>query len=180
MTDAPQTPEERRLPRVSPWFALGLGALVLLGFVVMGDVEELAGHMRRWPMETLLGVLGLSLAGYGIRAARWSVYLRRLDIALPAGDSAHVFFAGMVGSITPGKVGEVIKSALLEKRHGIPVARTAPIVLAERVGDLLALVLLALKLVQRHRARVVVASAVGQGAPGSSVSAVELVFGSSL
>ena len=143
MTDPSQTPEARRRPRVSPWFALGLGALVLLGFVAMGDVESLTEHMGRWPMETLLGVLGLSLAGYFIRAARWSVYLRRLGIALPAGDSAHVFFAGMVGSITPGKVGEVIKSALLENRHGIPVARTAPIVLAERVGDLLALVLLA-------------------------------------
>lgn len=46
-------------------------------------------------------------------------------------------------AITPGKVGEVLKSALLFKAAGIPIERTAPIVLAERLSDLLALVVIA-------------------------------------
>lgn len=123
--------------------ALALGFIVLIGFAAIGDLNELREHISRWSLGTLLGVLGLSLLGYWIRAARWAMYLRRLKINLPFWESSHVFFAGLVGSITPAKVGEVIKSVLLESRHDLPVTRTAPVVLAERVGDLLALVLLA-------------------------------------
>jgi uncharacterized protein (TIRG00374 family) len=46
--------------------------------------------------------------------------------------------------VTPGKLGEAIKAFLLRASHGYPVARTAPIVIAERVTDLVALLLLAL------------------------------------
>jgi uncharacterized protein (TIRG00374 family) len=54
-----------------------------------------------------------------------------------------VFGAGLSLSITPGKVGELIKSYLLRELHGVPVTRTAPIVIAERVSDLIALLVLA-------------------------------------
>jgi uncharacterized membrane protein YbhN (UPF0104 family) len=123
--------------------ALALGLLVVVGMAAMGDISEVAAHMGRWPLGVLAGVLGLSLIGYGVRAARWMLYLGRLNIELPLGESVHIFLCGLVGSITPAKVGEVLKSFLIESGHGIPIARTAPIVLAERVGDLLALVLLA-------------------------------------
>ena len=46
--------------------------------------------------------------------------------------------------MTPGKVGEAVKAVLLRASHGIPVARTAPIVVAERVTDLIGLLLLAM------------------------------------
>jgi glycosyltransferase 2 family protein len=46
--------------------------------------------------------------------------------------------------VTPGKVGEVLKSYLLREAHGVPMARTAPIVVAERLTDLVALASLAL------------------------------------
>jgi glycosyltransferase 2 family protein len=46
-------------------------------------------------------------------------------------------------TITPAKAGEVLKSALLRRRFGTPVSRSAPIVLAERVTDGLGVVLLA-------------------------------------
>jgi uncharacterized membrane protein YbhN (UPF0104 family) len=131
------------MPRVRPWMALGLGLLVILGVTAMGDLSEVAAHMGRWPLGVLVGVFGLSLVGYGVRTVRWMLYLGRLNIALPMGESVHIFLCGLVGSITPAKVGEVLKSFLIERSHGIPIARTAPIVLAERVGDLLALVLLA-------------------------------------
>src|SRR4029077_12374559 len=49
---------------------------------------------------------------------------------------------GFVMSVTPGKVGEVFKSLLLYEARGVSIARTAPIVIAERLTDLIALVLL--------------------------------------
>jgi len=51
--------------------------------------------------------------------------------------------AGFVMSITPGKMGELYKSWLLYEHEDQPVARTAPVVVAERLTDLTALVILA-------------------------------------
>jgi uncharacterized protein (TIRG00374 family) len=62
---------------------------------------------------------------------------------VPTGTSALVFGAGLSLSITPGKIGELIKSYLLRELYAIPATRTAPIVVAERVTDLIALLVLA-------------------------------------
>jgi uncharacterized membrane protein YbhN (UPF0104 family) len=48
----------------------------------------------------------------------------------------------MVMAVTPGKVGEVLKSYLLKRVNGTPISASAPIVLAERVTDGLAMLLL--------------------------------------
>ena len=55
-----------------------------------------------------------------------------------------VFLAGFALTVTPGKLGEAVKAFLLRESHRIPMARTAPIVIAERMTDLIALLLLAM------------------------------------
>jgi uncharacterized protein (TIRG00374 family) len=44
--------------------------------------------------------------------------------------------------ITPGKLGEWLKSYLLREVHGTPIARSAPILIAERLTDALALLII--------------------------------------
>ena len=63
---------------------------------------------------------------------------------MPVGSSALVFGAGLSLSITPAKLGELVKSYLLRELHDIPPTLTAPIVVAERVTDLIALLTLAI------------------------------------
>jgi uncharacterized protein (TIRG00374 family) len=67
-----------------------------------------------------------------------------LGVRVPRGRSLAIFLAGFSLTVTPGKVGEVLKSYLLRETDGVPMARTAPIVIAERVTDLVALIALAL------------------------------------
>ncbi len=45
-------------------------------------------------------------------------------------------------SVTPGKMGEVLKSYLLKEENGTPVSKSAPIVVAERLTDFLSIVFL--------------------------------------
>lgn len=47
-------------------------------------------------------------------------------------------------SITPGKMGELLKSYFVKQISGTPISRTAPIVFAERITDFISLVLIAL------------------------------------
>lgn len=119
-----------------------VGAVVFAVLALYGDVRELRATAQRFSF-TAFG-LGLALAAfnYGLRIVRWQYYLQRIGVAIPLGESVLVFLSGFVMSVTPGKVGEVFKSLLLYETHGTPIARTAPIVIAERLTDLIALVLL--------------------------------------
>ena len=47
-------------------------------------------------------------------------------------------------SVTPGKMGELLKSYLVKQVSNEPISKTAPIVLAERITDFISLILLAL------------------------------------
>ena len=59
-------------------------------------------------------------------------------------DSLSTFMSGLIMSITPAKLGEVLKSVLVKEITGEPISKTAPIVLAERVTDFLSLLLIAI------------------------------------
>ena len=63
---------------------------------------------------------------------------------LSLADSLNIYWAGLLMVLTPAKVGEWIKSYFLREATGTPVGRSAPIIIAERLTDGLALVLLAL------------------------------------
>jgi uncharacterized protein (TIRG00374 family) len=124
--------------------SLLIAAAALIAIVVAaGDVRELGDRLGGFAWSAFALALLLSLGNYGIRFVRWVLYLRHLDLAVPTAPSLAVFLSGFALSVTPGKVGELVKSYLLRAIRGIPVATTAPIVVAERLGDLLALIVLA-------------------------------------
>jgi len=100
---------------------------------------------------------------------RWALYLRRQAVRVPLRASALVFGAGLSLSITPGKVGDLIKSYLLRERYGVPATRTAPIVIAERVTDLSALLVLAVAGVAAYGVAAAAAAAAGAVIAGGLV-----------
>lgn len=122
---------------------LALSAFVYLAYALATGAEEVLEALSRFRWSWLAPLLLLSLGNYGIRYLRWEYYLRRLSIRIPWTSSALIFFAGLAMTVTPGKVGELLKSYLLKRNHGVPIRRSVPIVFVERVSDLLALLLLA-------------------------------------
>lgn len=118
------------------------GVAVFAGFSIYADVSDLSDRLRGFAWWTFGAALALALTNYAIRYLRWGLYLRVRGFEVPARISALTFLSGFALSITPGKLGELIKSFLLRASRGIPVADSAPIVVAERVTDLLALLVL--------------------------------------
>lgn len=121
---------------------IGLAALVYLGLVVYAGWDELRTTLALFHWSLLWPILALSLVNYGLRFVRWHLYLRRSAVRLAVAPSLSIFFSGLVMSVTPGKLGELLKAYLVRAETGTPVTRTAPIVIAERITDLLALVVL--------------------------------------
>ena len=119
-----------------------LGGLVFVALALYADLDALREAMRSFDTRAFAIALALATGNYALRYARWHFYLRRLAIEIPHVHSALVFLSGFVMSVTPGKLGEVFKSLLLYESHGVPIARSAPVVVAERITDLIALVAL--------------------------------------
>ena len=115
--------------------ALALGVGVYLVLIVFAGFDELAVALNRFDWSLLPAVVGLVAASYAVRFLRWSYYLRLLGVSVPVGKNAAVFVAGLSMTVSPGKLGEVLKSVFLRRITGAPIARTAPAVVAERVTD---------------------------------------------
>jgi uncharacterized protein (TIRG00374 family) len=118
------------------------GVAVYVGFSIWAGAHSVGRALASFAWMAALGGVGLAFANYLVRFVRWHYYLRVLDLAVPLGESLLVFLGGFALTVTPGKLGETIKAFLLRESRGIPAARTAPIVIAERFTDLLGLLLL--------------------------------------
>lgn len=121
-----------------------LGVAVYVVISLYADVNALGGRLGSFNWILLLPVLGLTVTNYLLRFAKWHFLLGRTGARVSPGASLGVFLSGLSMGITPGKIGELLKSYLLKQTHDIPMARTAPVVIAERITDLLALMLLCL------------------------------------
>jgi uncharacterized protein (TIRG00374 family) len=122
---------------------VAVGVVVYVGFSIWSDARSVGRALADFRWVIALAALGLASLNYLVRFVRWHYYLKVLGLEVPAGHSFLVFLGGFSLTVTPGKLGEVVKALLLKESHGIAAARTAPIVIAERFTDLMGLLLLA-------------------------------------
>jgi uncharacterized protein (TIRG00374 family) len=131
-----------RLLRRLVW-AMILGVFVYAAFALYRGIHEIGESLGRFSWSAFAAACALAFGNYMTRFLKWEFYLARLEIrGVPKLDSLLTFLSGLVLTVTPGKVGEVFKSLVLYQTHDVPVARTAPIVLAERLTDVLGIVIL--------------------------------------
>ena len=117
---------------------------VFVALVGYGDFGGTIDEIGNLPISYLLAGLGLALSNYLLRFLRWAFYLKVLKIEAPVGISALVFLSGLAMSITPGKAGELVKCYLLNSKTQVPVSRSAPVVVMERLTDVISVIILGL------------------------------------
>lgn len=118
-----------------------LGVFIYGALVLVRDTRAIGDLLQRYAWSTFGLACALAFGNYLLRFLKWEYYLARLDIrGIPKFDSLLIFLSGFVLTVTPGKVGEVFKSLILFQLKKIPIERTAPIVIAERVTDLIGII----------------------------------------
>jgi uncharacterized protein (TIRG00374 family) len=123
---------------------LVLGLLVVVGLSVYADFSKMLEVLRNFNWWLLPFILLFTLFNYVLRFYKWDVYLRLIGATgVSKKDSALIFTSGMSMAVTPGKVGELLKSYLLKQVRGTPLATSAPVIMAERFTDGLAMLVLA-------------------------------------
>jgi len=121
-----------------------LAIVVIAALAFVTDLRAVGDRFAAFQWASLWAILGWTIFNYVLRWLKWDVYLRKLRMGHGVGylDSALLFASGMVMSVTPGKVGEVLKSFLLKRVNGTSISASAPIVLGERLTDGLAMLVL--------------------------------------
>ena len=109
-----------------------------------GDFDDIVDTIADLPVSYLIAGFGLALSNYLFRYFRWCYYLRVFKIRVPARLNLLEFFSGLAMSVTPGKVGELLKCYLLSSQMGMPVGRSAPALVMARLIDVISVFILAL------------------------------------
>lgn len=121
-----------------------IGVVVFAALGLLSDIRQVGASLATFAWSSVPAVLGFTALNYVLRWLKWDIYLRHIGAGTGVSrfDSGLLFCAGMVMAVTPGKVGEVLKSFLLRRINGTPVSTSAPIVVAERMTDGIAMLLL--------------------------------------
>lgn len=121
---------------------LVLGLVLYAGMVLWADVDGIRAALAEIDLWVFPAAMGLSFTNYLVRFPRWERYRGLVGIRMPRGTSLLVYLSGLALTVSPGKMGEALKSWLVRSIDGTPLHRSAPIVLAERFTDLLGFVVL--------------------------------------
>jgi len=127
--------------------------------------EETLAELAQLSLPELGFLLALSLVNYVARAARWHLLARRLGVPVTPGQSFRHFFGGFAMTVTPGRVGELVRMRWIRRETGWSLDRSAPLVLVDRAADLAAMAL-------------ILAAALGlsSGAPAGAAAVVALAL----
>ena len=123
--------------------AILLAVVCYAVFAVLSGWEALGSSLESFKWSSFGVALLLSTFNYGLRYLRWTYYLAQLDIrGIKTKDNLLIFLSGFVLTVTPGKLGEIFKCVVLSKLYDAPLNKTGPIVIAERLTDVIAITIL--------------------------------------
>jgi len=115
-----------------------IGTIALYGiFLFVPDFNLIQEKISNFKINYLPLILLLVSASWIPVIIKWHFLLKNCQIEIPLAKSVAVFLSGMFFDITPGQIGALMKSQILKTSSNIPRTKTAPIVLAEKVYDLI-------------------------------------------
>ncbi len=121
-----------------------IAGVLYLAFTLYADFNQVVQAFKKFNLWLLPLLLFLSFLNYFTRFLKWDYYLSVVKIKLKKIDSLSTFMSGLIMSVTPAKLGEVLKSVLVKEITGEPISKTAPIILAERITDFLSLLVISI------------------------------------
>jgi uncharacterized protein (TIRG00374 family) len=126
-----------RLPPVEVaaiWAAATLVVILAVAIFLIG-YDALAANLAKLNVATFAVCLVLMVWQVGGRFLRWIWYARCLGLKLSLREGALFYAAGLGMTMTPGRLGELLRLWLLEKRFAVPYRRIAGLYVMDRISD---------------------------------------------
>jgi len=124
-------------------WSLILAIALYTAIIFLSDAKEVGNALSGISLYWIPVFLSLSLLNYLLRFLKWQYFLGKIGVHIPPKESLAVFIAGFSMTVTPGKLGELLKCYLLKESRNIPVSKTSPVVVAERITDLISMIFIA-------------------------------------
>jgi glycosyltransferase 2 family protein len=117
--------------------------IIIVSFYVLlavfSGLDQFIKNLYKIDLNLLIPILLAFTATLFIKCVRQFILLGRIGAKISFKQNTTVYFAGLSLLITPGGLGQVIKSYLLSRNHGETISKTLPVVMFERYHDVLAL-----------------------------------------
>jgi uncharacterized protein (TIRG00374 family) len=121
-----------------------LGIIVFIGLILYGDVQEIGRLLHGFQKRLVPAILSLTILSYILRGIRFHYYLRQVGVRnITLWTSIRVFIGGFVLSLTPGKLGELVRVLWIKNLTGASPAKVAPAIIVDRIVDGIAMAILA-------------------------------------
>lgn len=112
--------------------------VVYVMIISLSDTRTLYSRFVDVDQKYVLIGFGFFSLGYFVRSFRFVFMLRYMGIKIPIFKNIIIYFTGYAFSLTPGKVGEAVRSKYLKDEFQVSVVKSIPTVLAERYYDVVA------------------------------------------
>ena len=110
-------------------------------FLFISDYNIISEKISNFKVNYLPLILFLVTASWIPLIIKWHFLLKNSEVDVPLTKSIAIFFSGVAFEITPGQIGALIKSQILKTSYNIPRTKTVPIVIVEKVYDLIGAIL---------------------------------------
>ena len=100
-------------------------------FLIVSDFNVIREKIFDFKTDYLPIILLLAPLSWVIVFFRWHFLLKNSNIIIPKKENFKIYMAGFAMSVTPGKVGELIKSQFLKSKYGVSRKNTLPIIISE-------------------------------------------------
>ncbi len=133
-----------RLPVKRLLAGLGIALAIYLAILLAANSLELLQRLGQFPVLLLLPLAALKVLTWLCRFVAWQQFLGVAGVRdrVKASDSAILYVAGLSLSVSPGKSAEALKALVLRRWTGLPLSIGLPVIMAERVVETLAVLLL--------------------------------------
>jgi len=124
------------------WLIIIFAVVVYLIMGIYADFSDLLAAIKQFNWIFFILMIVLTTIAYFIRFLKWNFFLKSVGVHLNLKDNLFVFFSGLGMIITPAKVGEIWKGWLIKDINGESLSKTVPVVIVDRVTDLIGLLVL--------------------------------------
>ncbi len=118
--------------------------LLYSSLVLFGDTKKIISASQMFNWWLVPGVIILTVFNYIFRFLRFQYLLKTIDINIPTFRSFSIFMSGIAMTVTPGKMGEILKAYLIKQEKGTQFSQLIPLLVFERVFDGIAMIIMAI------------------------------------
>jgi len=112
---------------------------IYVAFILSSDITKINESIMKMKPSYLLIAIFLWISGNLIKTIRWHFFLKEFDNQIPFKQNFQYYLAGLAFIISPGRIGEIVRSPYIKRDHGVSISKTASIVFVERIYDLIGL-----------------------------------------